>query len=241
MFALRIESVDHTVPDSSTAPRFLDHDDVAVNHDEIHSWHLSQSAAEKIQSNQLSTSFLMSMSRTAHAFITPKNPTTMHPQKVNFFPYDNDGPALKKPKTDTTTSIAMVPSSPPSTPKNCNQHRFFHSHNNNIRNLFGYRSSPTSPNTDLQQRSPELDDPFDSDNDEPEPLIPGIAPTCCNCRCVLPMVNASDIYTCQDGRQRRFCVTCPSPKRLPKPFRRLSSCSAQRRRLFTNPRPAPLL
>lgn len=51
--------------------------------------------------------------------------------------------------------------------------------------------------------------------DEPEPLAPGEAPQCCNCRVELPM--ATQLFQCRDGRRRWFCRSCPSPS---KPYRR---------------------
>eukprot|EP00040_Diaphanoeca_grandis_P028861 m.167979 g.167979 ORF g.167979 m.167979 type:complete len:169 (+) comp31484_c0_seq1:403-909(+) len=71
-------------------------------------------------------------------------------------------------------------------------------------------SPMTSSRFHLSPSSRQLVDPFDSDSDEPEPLIPGVLPRCCNCGCSL---DSKDIYTCADGRRRRFCFSCPSPIR----------------------------
>lgn len=58
-----------------------------------------------------------------------------------------------------------------------------------------------------------IDDPFDTESNEPAPLIPGVDPTCCNCQCILQPAVAKSIYVCSDGRRRRFCMSCPSPRR----------------------------
>eukprot|EP00040_Diaphanoeca_grandis_P009448 m.48895 g.48895 ORF g.48895 m.48895 type:complete len:216 (+) comp20880_c1_seq1:322-969(+) len=66
----------------------------------------------------------------------------------------------------------------------------------------------------------------DSDSDEPEPLgLDGIR-RCCNCRCAIS--TSAEIYACHDGRQRWFCVSCPSPRRSrDRPISPLSTAPTQ--------------
>lgn len=56
-------------------------------------------------------------------------------------------------------------------------------------------------------------DGWSDSDDDPEELMPGESPRCCNCATVLPPPPISEIYQCRDGRRRWFCASCPSPRK----------------------------
>lgn len=65
-------------------------------------------------------------------------------------------------------------------------------------------------------------DGWSDSDDDPEELMPGEHPRCCNCATVLPPPPISEIYQCRDGRRQWFCASCPSPRKSMKSSSRAS-------------------